>query len=125
MATHPKFIIKTAKDGQFHFVLTAKNGEVIIQSELYTTKAACENGIQSIKNNAPVANTGEDAKNPKFAVKEAKDGRFHFVLTAKNGEVIGQSQLYKAMSSAENGIASVQKNAPEADVEDTTQAAAA
>lgn len=125
MAKHPKFIIKTAKDGQFHFVLTAKNGEVIAQSELYKTKASCENGIQSVKTNAPIAGTAEDAKNPKFVTKTAKDGQFHFALTAKNGEIIAQSELYKAKASCDNGIASVQKNAPEADVEDTTQAAAA
>ncbi len=52
---HPQFTLKTAKDGQTYFVLTAKNGQVIAQSEMYTTKAAALNGVESIKSNAPVA----------------------------------------------------------------------
>lgn len=52
---HPAFIIKPSKDGQFYFNLTAKNGQVIATSEMYTTKAACENGIESVKENAPLA----------------------------------------------------------------------
>lgn len=53
---HPQFTLKTAKNGQFYFVLTAKNGQTIAQSEMYTTKAAAENGIDSVKSNAPEAN---------------------------------------------------------------------
>ena len=52
---HPNFILQTAKDGQFYFVLTAKNGQTIAQSEMYTTRAAAENGIESVRENAPVA----------------------------------------------------------------------
>ena len=52
---HPAFIVKKAKDGQFYFNLTAKNGQVIASSEMYTTRAACENGIASVKTNAPNA----------------------------------------------------------------------
>lgn len=54
---HPQFTLKTAKNGQYYFVLTAKNGQAIAQSEMYTTKAAAENGIASVKTNAPEANT--------------------------------------------------------------------
>ncbi len=61
MASHPKFLIKQAKDGQFYFNLTAKNGQVIASSEMYTTKAACENGIDSVKENAPDAEIEEEA----------------------------------------------------------------
>ncbi len=59
MASHPKFMIKQAKNGQFYFNLTAKNGQVIASSEMYTTKSACENGIASVKENAPAAETEE------------------------------------------------------------------
>lgn len=61
MASHPKFLIKQAKDGQFYFNLTAKNGQVIATSEMYTTKSACENGVASVKENAPVADSEEEA----------------------------------------------------------------
>ena len=36
------------------------------------------------------------------------------MLKAANGEIIGKSELYKAPKSVATGIASVQKNAPEA-----------
>ena len=48
-----KFVIKQAKDGQFFFSLKATNGQVILSSEMYTTLKACENGIASVKKNAP------------------------------------------------------------------------
>ena len=61
MASHPKFLVKQAKDGQYYFNLTAKNGQVIASSEMYKTKAACENGIASVKENAPNAEIEEAA----------------------------------------------------------------
>lgn len=55
-------------------------------------------------------------KHPKFEIYADKAGEFRFRLKATNGEIIGVSEGYKALKSAENGIASVQKNAPDADV---------
>jgi uncharacterized protein YegP (UPF0339 family) len=46
---------ESKKDGQWYFHLKAKNGEIIAQSQGYTTKDNCINGIQSIKNNAQIA----------------------------------------------------------------------
>ena len=51
----PKFEIFTDTTGQFRFRLKAPNGEIIAASEAYTTKAACLNGIDSVKTNAPLA----------------------------------------------------------------------
>ena len=39
-------------------------------------------------------------------------GQFHFVLKAGNAEIILRSEQYESKASAENGIASVQKNSP-------------
>lgn len=125
MASHPKFELNTAKNGQFYFNLTAKNGQTIATSEQYTTKAACENGIASVATNATNAETedtttGGTASNPKFCLKESKNGQFYFNLTAKNGQVIASSEMYTTKSACENGIASVKTNAPTAETEDTT-----
>ena len=60
--SHPAFVIKQAKNGQFYFNLTAKNGQVIASSEMYTTKSACENGIESVKENAPAANVDDQSQ---------------------------------------------------------------
>ena len=52
---HPKFELYTDKAGEFRFRLKATNGQVIAVSEGYKTKSAAENGIESVKNNAPDA----------------------------------------------------------------------
>ena len=56
----------------------------------------------------------------KYVIKETKTG-FTFRLKAGNGEIIGTSEVYKALTSCKNGIASVAKNAPIAAVEDQTK----
>lgn len=45
-----------------------------------------------------------------FELSKSKDGQFRFVLKAGNGEIILTSELYRSLSSAKKGIASVQKN---------------
>lgn len=49
-----RFERKTASNGQFYFDLHAANRQVIGKSETYTTKAAMEKGIASVKKNGPV-----------------------------------------------------------------------
>ncbi len=79
-----KFQLKKASNGEFHFNLLAGNGQIILQSELYKAKPSALNGIESVKTNAP-----NDAR---YERKTAANGKFHFVLKASNGQVIGQSQ---------------------------------
>lgn len=50
-----KFEVSKRKNGETQFNLKAGNGEIILTSEGYTTKAACMNGIESVKKNAPEA----------------------------------------------------------------------
>lgn len=50
-----KFEVYKDKRGEYRFRLKAANGQTIATGEGYTTKAACLNGIESIKKNAPVA----------------------------------------------------------------------
>ena len=102
-----KFVIRNTATG-IKFDLKAGNGQVILTSEVYTTKAACQNGIDSVKKNAP-----DDAK---YERKESTNGKPMFNLKAGNGQVIGTSELYESVAARENGIESVKKNAPEAEV---------
>ena len=116
-----KFIITKAKNGEYTFNLKASNGEVVLTaSETYTSMAACENGVNSVKKNAlsPVEDQtrNESAKHPKYELYQDKAGEFRFRLKAANGENIGKSEGYKAKASAKKGIASIGKNAPEAAV---------
>jgi len=103
-----KFEITTRKNGEFQFNLKAGNGQVILTSEGYTTKAACLNGVESVKKNSQ-----EDSRFDKLT---AKNGKPYFNLKATNGQIIGSSEMYESVASRDNGIASVKKNAPEAEV---------
>ena len=55
----------------------------------------------------------------KFVVKTTKTG-FVFNLKAGNGEVIATSEVYSSLDACKNGVASVAKNAPIANLEDQT-----
>ena len=56
----PKFEMYVDKAGEFRFRLKATNGEIIAASEGYKAKESCENGIQSVRENAPVAEMVEE-----------------------------------------------------------------
>lgn len=101
-------VFKSPKNDQFYFHLKASNGQIILQSEGYTTKANCINGINSVKKNA-IHDNAYDIKPKYFNVK-----------SLDNGQVIGTSQQYTTEAARDNGIHSVKTNAPTAEVIDLT-----
>ncbi|SER17978.1 YegP family protein [Pedobacter rhizosphaerae] len=105
-----KFVITKRSNGEFQFNLKAGNGQTILASEGYSAKSSCESGIESVRKNA------QDES--KFEKKTSSNGKFHFNLKATNGQIIGTSEMYESTSTRDNGIESVQKNAPDATVED-------
>lgn len=109
-----RYVLNKNDKGKWYFNLQAGNYEVILQSEMYESKAAAENGIDSVRRNAQ--------KDANFERKLARNGEFYFALKAVNGETIGRSEMYKAEASRENGIASVMRNAGEAAVVDKSAA---
>ena len=103
-----KFEIKSSGSDKCMFNLKAGNGQVILTSQSYASMDGCKNGIESVRKNSQ-----NDAQ---FERKTAKDGSPFFTLNAANGQVIGKSEMYSSKDAMENGIASVKKNAPDADV---------
>ena len=103
-----KFEMYTDRRGEYRFRLKAANGQAILASEGYKAKASCENGINSVRKNS--------ADDSRFERLTTKSGNPYFNLKATNGQVIGTSEKYNSVSAMENGIASVQKNAPDAKV---------
>ncbi len=101
-----------SSDGQFHFVLKAGNAETILTSQLYTAKAAAENGIASIQTNC--------ASDDQYEKLDSKDDRFYFNLKAANHQIIGTSQMYTTAGSRDHGIASVKENGTTKSVKDLT-----
>ena len=117
-----KCAIRTVNTG-IKFDLKATNGQVIATSEVYTTEAACRNGIESVMKNAPIANVEDQTvenfevlKHPKFEIYQDKAGEYRFRLKATNGQVIAVSEGYVAKASCVNGVESVQKNAVDAEI---------
>ncbi len=118
-----KFVIKATKNGGYKFDLKAGNGETVATSEIYNALASCKNGIESVRKNSVKAGIEdqtvegfEKVKHPKFEIYTDKAGEFRFRLKATNGEIIATSEGYKALASCKNGIESVKKNAPEAEI---------
>lgn len=104
------FKLKNKGENEYHFTLNAKNGQVILSSEIYSSKTTAVNGIESVKKNAV-----EDIR---FERKTAKNGKFYFNLKAANGQIIGSSQMYSSESGMENGISSVKENAPDSKIKE-------
>lgn len=100
------FELRAGDGGTFRFNLKARNHEVILTSQSYTTRAAAISGIDSVRRNA--------ALGAQFERRTARDGSPFFVLLATNGQVIGQSQMYSSTASMEKGIESVRRSAPAA-----------
>ena len=108
---NPKF--QLYKSGsEYRYRLKARNGEIILHGEGYTSKQGCLNGINSVKENAPY--------DSRYDRRTATNGQYYFNLKAANGEIIGVSETYTTSIARESGIDSVKKNAPTAPIEDLT-----
>ena len=98
------FQIYKDKAGKHRFRLKAKNGENIISSQAYASRATCMKGITSVAKHS--------AEKVNFKSKENKAGKWNFNLVAANNRVIASSQSYADKSSMNKGIKSVMTNAP-------------
>jgi uncharacterized protein YegP (UPF0339 family) len=107
-----KFELKKSKNDKFFFNLLAGNGQIILTSEMYESKASALNGIASVQKNSP------DDK--RYARLEGKNKAPYFTLKAGNHQVIGQSQMYDSEKSRDGGIKSCQTNGAGAKTVDMT-----
>jgi uncharacterized protein len=101
-----------ANGEKYRFNLKAGNGEVVLVSETYESKESALKGIESVKENA--------RHDERFERKSSKRSEPYFVLKAANGQIIGVSEMYSSEAACENGIASVKKNGPLAQLHDHT-----
>ena len=107
-----KFEISKSKNDKFLFNLKAGNGEVVLTSQMYEAKASAQEGVESVKVNAPL--------DERYERKTSAKSEPYFNLKAANGQIIGHSEMYSSASAMEGGIASVKKNAPTATTTDKT-----
>lgn len=96
------YALEKKDSGKYHFTLKAGNHQTILSSQQYGSKGGAENGIESCRKN-----TQDDAR---YERKEAKNGSPYFVLKARNGEIIGTSEMYHSAAARDNGIASCKTN---------------
>ena len=101
-------IFQSEANQKYYFRLKAKNGQIILASNAYETKAEAEAAIAAVQ-----ARCGDDSN---FETKEGANEKWYFTLKGADGKSIGKSQGYASTSTMKNGIASVQKVAPEAPV---------
>lgn len=108
---NPKYQIFKGKNDKFYFRLYARNGQQILASQGYASKAGCQNGIESVRKNC--------GNNDAYEVKVAKNGEHFFNLLAANKQVIASSQMYATSQSLKGGIEAVQRVGVDSGVEDT------
>lgn len=104
----PQFSIQRATDGRYYFTLLAANSEVILTSQLYAARASAQNGIASVRDNAPL--------DERYERLRSKSEEFYFVLRGANGAVIGRSELYSTRAARESGVDAVKRVAADASV---------
>lgn len=103
-STGARVEVLVGESGRFRFNVHAKNGQIVLSSEQYTTAAAAFNGAFAVQSE------GQNAAN--YSLKENASGGFYFTLQALNGEVIGVSQQYTTRAAAASAIASLQSFLP-------------
>ncbi len=111
MAAH--YVLTNSSDGHVLFNLKAANGQIILTGQRYASKVYAKDGIESVRKNSPLDERYERRENSK--------GEPYFILKAGNSQEIGRSEYYSTKAGMENGIESVKKNGPIAEIDDQTE----
>lgn len=107
-----RFTLFKGTNGQYYFHLKAGNGEKVLHSEGYTTKSSCDNGIESVKQNA--------TNDSSYEKRNSSNNEYYFVLKALNRQIVGISEMYTTSWGRDHGIEVVKREAPAAAIEDIT-----
>lgn len=100
-------IIKTPND-EHCFSLKADNSQIILTSQMYSSKSDCIDGIELVRINCSEFN--------RYERKKSIDKKHYFVLKASDGQIIGNSEMFDTNAGMDNGIESVKKNGKSASV---------
>ena len=96
------FVINRATNGEHYFNLKTDNFKIILTSQNYSSKPACFNGIDAVKNNCT-----DDSR---YERKHSVNNKQYFVLKTNIGQIIGKSEMYTSKAGVDIGIESVKKN---------------
>ncbi len=105
------YVVKKSKSGDVFFHLKSSLGKTILSSEMYTTRAACNNGIESIRKNC--------TEDKRYEKKISSDNLHFFNLKANNGQVIGTSEMYESEENMLKAIEMVKKQGTSMTLDDS------
>ncbi len=106
------FELNKTDNGQFNFSLKSDQGKTLLRSEQYENKSSAQNGIESVRNNAP--------NEARYELKTSQSGQFYYNLKAGNGQIIGTSVMHADEGSRGAAIQMTQADAPKASVQDNS-----
>jgi len=96
-------VFRREGNNQYYFQFLRDDGQVILNSEGYTTEAARDNGVQSVINNSGNADRYETRTNDA--------GGFYFILKAGNNQEIGRSVTFRNEGSRDGAVTLMQGEA--------------
>lgn len=88
--------LEKVRNGHFIFKLKGMNGEIILASATFCSKASAENAIHFARYNAPDENN--------YELLRSTTKQPYFVLRGKNYQVLGQGGPYSSESAARQAI---------------------
>jgi hypothetical protein len=100
-ATTARFETFVGDDGLHYFQLLAANGEELVRSDGYKTKASAKTGMGSLQT--------ASATRARFTIEPTDSGESYFTVHASNGKLLALSGTYKTQASAEKGIDAVMR----------------
>jgi hypothetical protein len=106
------FVASKAKNGEDYFSLKTADGKTLLRSEMYTTRTACYNGIESVRKNCQI--------DKRYERKVSSNNKHYFNLKAINGQVIGTSDMFESVEEMENVIENVKINGITTTLEENT-----
>jgi uncharacterized protein YegP (UPF0339 family) len=111
MMKNPKFLVTCDPDqqDQFSFVLTARNGQVLLESPVYPSLDKCRDGIQALRHHA--------ADDERYQRQATAGKKWHFELTTAEGGLLATGRPYTQRHGCERGIRAAKRVAPDAPVE--------
>ncbi|WP_413737590.1 YegP family protein [Sodalis sp. RH21] len=104
--------LEKVRNGHFIFKLKGVNGEIILASATFCSKASAENAINFARYNAPDENN--------YELKHSGNNQPYFILRGKNYQVLGQSGPYQSETAAKRGIKAAMECAATQEIMDLT-----
>ena len=104
-----KWTIEIKREKEYIAQLLASNGEIMLNSEVYSTPEGAKNGVTTIINGI---------KNGKFVVYNDKSGEYYFKLKSANNKLLCAGEIYKTKDGCLSALESVKRiaeNSPIAD----------